>query len=109
MLTTKQMERYAELAVSIGANMQKGQEVVIRCDVNCQDFAHLIAQKAYELGAKKVHMEWRDEKLDRINMLNADKDALCDIPSYQTELWNYFIERKCCLITPQCPTISVGR
>lgn len=99
MLTTKQMELYAELAVSIGANMQKGQEVVIRCDVNCQDFAHLIAQKAYELGAKKVHMEWRDEKLDRINMLNADKDALCDIPSYQTELWNYFIERKCCLIS----------
>ena len=53
MLTTKQMELYAELAVSIGANMQKGQEVVIRCDVNCQDFAHLIAQKAYELGAKR--------------------------------------------------------
>ena len=99
MLTTKQMELYAELAVSIGANMQKGQEVVIRCDVNCQDFAHLIAQKAYELGAKKVHMEWRDEKFDRINMLNADKNALCDIPSYQTELWNYFVERKCCLIS----------
>lgn len=99
MLTNEQMERYAELAVTVGANMQKGQEVVIRCDVNCQDFAHLIAQKAYELGAKKVHMEWRDEKLDRINMLNADKDALCDIPSYQTELWNYFIERKCCLIS----------
>ena len=79
--------------------MQKGQEVVIRCDVNCQDFAHLIAQKAYEFGAKKVHMEWRDEKLDRINMLNATKDAICDIPKYQTELWNYFIDRKCCLIS----------
>ena len=99
MLTEKQLQNFAELAVRVGANMQKGQEVVIRCDVNCQDFAHLIAQKAYEFGAKKVHMEWRDEKLDRINMLNATKDAICDIPKYQTELWNYFTDRKCCLIS----------
>ncbi|MCM1533170.1 MAG: aminopeptidase [Corallococcus sp.] len=99
MLTNKQMEKYAELAVRVGANMQKGQEVVIHCDVQCAQFAHLIAEKAYEFGAKTVHMEWRDEKLKRINMLNADKEALCDIPSYQTELWNYFIERKCCLIS----------
>jgi len=99
MLTNKQMENYAELAVRIGANMQKGQEVVIRCDVQCADFAHLIAQKAYEFGAKFVHMEWLDEKLARINMLNASKESVCDIPSYQTELWKYFIERKCCLIS----------
>ncbi len=99
MLTNKQMEKFAELAVRVGANMQKDQEVVIRCDVQCADFAHLIAQKAYEFGAKFVHMEWLDEKLDRINMLNASKEALSDIPNYRTALWNYFIERKCCLIS----------
>ena len=38
MLTEKQLQNFAELAVRVGANMQKGQEVVIRCDVNCQDF-----------------------------------------------------------------------
>ena len=54
MLSAQKMEKFAELAVTIGANMQKGQEVVIRCDVNCQDFAHIIAKKAYELGAKQV-------------------------------------------------------
>lgn len=98
MLTDKQMEKFAELAVRVGANMQKGQEVVIRCDVQCADFAHLIAKKAYELGAKLVHMEWRDEKLDRINMLDADKTALCKIPEYQTAGWQYAIDHKCCMI-----------
>ena len=78
-----QMENFAELAVRIGANMQKGQEVVIRCDVNCADFAHLIAEKAYQFGAKRVLMQWRDEVLGRINMLNASKETLCEVPDYQ--------------------------
>lgn len=110
MLTQKQMENFAELAVTIGANMQKGQEVVIRCDVNCADFAHLIAQKAYELGARKVLMQWRDEELSRISMLNASKEALCDIPDYQIAQTNYFIERKCCLISISAgnPAIYAG-
>ena len=53
MLNQKQMEQFAELAVRVGANMQPGQTVVVRCDVACQEFAHLIVAKAYEFGAKK--------------------------------------------------------
>lgn len=99
MLTQKQMENFAELAVTVGANMQKGQEVAIRCDVKCAEFAHLIAQKAYQLGASKVVMQWRDEDLKRIAMLNASKESLEDIPSYEVAQTDYFIERKCCLIS----------
>lgn len=99
MLTNKQMENFAELAVRIGANMQKGQEVVIRCDVNCADFAHLIAEKAYQFGAKRVLMQWRDEVLGRISMLNASKETLCEVPDYQVAQAQYFIDHKCCLIS----------
>lgn len=110
MLTNKQMENFAELAVKVGANMQVGQEVVIRCDVKCAEFAHLIAQKAYDFGAKYVHMQWRDEDLGRISMLNASKEALCDVPDYQVALYDYFVEHKCCLISISSgnPNIYVG-
>lgn len=99
MLNNKQMENFAELAVKVGANMQRGQEVIIRSDVKCAEFAHLIAQKAYDFGAKSVAMEWDDEELARINMLNASKEALCDIPEYRVALWDYCIKNKCCLIS----------
>lgn len=99
MLTNKQMENFAELAVRIGTNMQPNQEVVIRCDVKCQDFAHLIAEKAYAFGAKLVLMQWRDEVLTRINMLNASKETLCDVPDYQIAQNNYYINHKVCLIS----------
>ncbi|MGN1040785.1 MAG: aminopeptidase [Candidatus Fimimonas sp.] len=99
MLTNKQMENFAELAVKVGANMQPNQEVVIRCDVKCQDFAHLIAKKAYELGAKRVLMQWGDEELGRLNMLHASTETLCDIPHHFVDEMDYFIEHKCCLIS----------
>ena len=99
MLTQKQLENFAELAVRVGANMQKGQEVVIRCDVQCKDFAHLIAEKAYEFGAKRVHVQWRDEVLGRINMLHASKDTLCEVPDYQLSQNKYYIKHKVCLIS----------
>lgn len=99
MLTQKQMENFAELTVRVGANMQKGQEVVIRCDVQCKDFAHLIAEKAYQFGAKRVHVQWRDEVLNRMNMLNADLDSLCETPDVPLIAYNkYFIKNKVCLI-----------
>lgn len=99
MLTNKQMENFAELAIRVGANMQPNQEVVIRCDVKCQDFAHLIAKKAYEFGAKRVLMQWSDEELGRLNMLHASKETLCQIPHYLVDQMDYFIENKCCLVS----------
>ena len=99
MLSQKQLENFAELAVRVGANMQKGQEVVIRCDVQCKDFAHLIAEKAYEFGAKRVHLQWRDEVLGRINMLHASKEALCEVPDYLLAQNKYYIKHKVCLIS----------
>lgn len=99
MLTQKQMEKFAELAVSVGANMQKGQQVVIRCDVKVKDFAHLIAAKAYELGAKQVIVQWGDEELSRLNMLYADQQTLCDVPQYKIDEMQYYVDNKCCLIS----------
>jgi aminopeptidase len=99
MLTIEKQKQFAELAVRIGANMQEGQEVVIRCDVKCKDFAHLIAEKAYEFGAKRVHLEWRDETLSRITFLNASTETLTEIPSYTIEQMKYFVEHKVCLIS----------
>ena len=99
MLTQKQMENFAELAVTIGANMQKGQEVVIRCDVQCKDFAHLIAEKAYQLGAKRLHIQWRDEVMKRLDMQNADVASLIETPDVPLKAYNkYFIKNKVCLI-----------
>ena len=99
MLTKKQMENFAELAVRVGANMQPKQEVVIRCDVQCAEFAHLIAEKAYKFGAKRVHIQWEDEILDRLELLKASKSTLKKVPEYSVAQYKYFVKHKVCLIS----------
>ena len=99
MLTKKQMENFAELAVRVGANMQPKQEVVIRCDVQCAEFAHLIAEKAYKFGAKRVHVEWNDEVLARIEVMKASKRTLAKVPEYKNAQYKYFVKHKVCLIS----------
>ena len=99
MLSQKQLEQFAELTVRVGANMQKGQIVVVRCDVSCQDFAHLIVAKAYEFGAKKVIMQWSDEIVSRMGMLNQSLESLCEVPQWAIDQSQYFIDNDVCLIS----------
>ncbi|MCM1043069.1 MAG: aminopeptidase [Corallococcus sp.] len=110
MITLEKQKQFAELAVRVGANMQKGQEVVIRCDVKCADFAHLIEQKAYEFGAKKVHFEYLDEDGSRLDMLYASTEAMCNVPEYKTAFYDYCIKNKCCMISISArdPNIYAG-
>lgn len=98
MLTLQKQKQFAELAVRIGVNMQKGQEVVIDSDVACQDFARLIAEQAYAHGAKLVTMLWSDEKISRLSYDYASTETLCDVPQYIIQRNKYFIEHNCCLI-----------
>ena len=99
MLSQEKLEKFAELAVRVGANLQPGQEVVLRCDVEVAAFARILAKKAYECGAKRVHMQWRDEKIARLSMDCASEETLCEVPSYELEQSDYFIRNNCCLIS----------
>ncbi|MEG1706524.1 MAG: aminopeptidase, partial [Clostridia bacterium] len=99
MISNEKLQKFAELTVKIGANMQVGQEVAIRTDIATADFARLVAECAYHNGAKKVTMYWRDEKTDRINMLNSSTEALCDIPAWEKASQDEMVNRKMAIIS----------
>jgi aminopeptidase len=50
----ERLERYAELAVRVGANVQPGQEVVVLCMVEHAPIARAMARQAYRAGASRV-------------------------------------------------------
>ena len=70
------IEKYAELIVKGGANVQKGQYVVIRTGVYEEDFAAIVAKKCYEAGAKRVFVKWQSSKLDQVDLMYADEEDL---------------------------------
>lgn len=69
----------ARLAVRHGVNVQKGQPLVIRADVRDREFAELCAREAYEAGASRVSVDWKDQKLTRMDYEYQSAETLSDI------------------------------
>ncbi|SHJ47548.1 aminopeptidase [Tepidibacter formicigenes] len=77
------LEKYAQLAVKVGVNIQENQTLVVNSPIECADFVRLIAKCAYKAGAKNVHVEWSDEELNLIKYLNAPEEAFNEFPKWK--------------------------
>ncbi|CAG9621626.1 Aminopeptidase 2 [Sutcliffiella rhizosphaerae] len=80
------MEKYADLAVKVGVNIQKGQTLIINADIATAPFVRLVTKKAYETGAKLVHIEWTDEEVTRIRYDIALDESFHHFPSWRAEM-----------------------
>ena len=65
MIADERLERYAKLAVRVGANVQEGQDVVVTALVEHAPMARAVAREAYRAGAKHVIVLYGDLHLRR--------------------------------------------
>ena len=76
-------EEYAKLLVEVGVNIQKGQNLVISCPVDCAWFARMCAKAAYAAGCREVIVNWGDELLGREKYLHAADDVFDSVPEWR--------------------------
>ncbi len=79
------LDRYAELIVKVGINLQKGQPLVINGPVEGAEFVRLLAKHAYALGAKQVHVNWNDEALTKMKYENAPMEVFEKFPKWYAD------------------------
>ncbi|WP_182200801.1 aminopeptidase [Paraliobacillus salinarum] len=85
-MADKQMqEKYAELALRTGVNLQKGQALMINSSIEGADFTRIVVRKAYELGAKDVLVNWQDDTITLLKYQHAPEEVLTEIPEWQVE------------------------
>ena len=58
----KNLEKYAELVVKVGVNVQPGQVLIVNAPIETVELTRHIVAKAYDAGAKYVQVDWEDEK-----------------------------------------------
>lgn len=92
------MKEYAKLAVHIGINLQKGQDVIIFSSTNNHEFAAILMEECYKSDARKVTIEWSNDVCSRIHLEYVTQEALEDIPSWQIEKEKYLSETVPCRI-----------
>ncbi|WP_163539749.1 aminopeptidase [Gracilibacillus sp. YIM 98692] len=79
----RSLEKYAELALHTGVNLQKGQGLLLQAPIEAIEFVRIIVKKAYEAGAKNVHVEWKDDDLTYLKMKHAPMEVLETFPEWR--------------------------
>ncbi|WP_100330365.1 aminopeptidase [Bacillus xiapuensis] len=80
------LEKYADLAVQVGVNIQKDQTLVINAATDAAGFVRLVVKKAYEAGAKQVYVEWSDDQVSRLKYELAPDEAFTEFPSWRVQM-----------------------
>jgi aminopeptidase len=76
------LERYADLVVQVGANVQPGQLVDVRADIDHLDLAREVVRAAYRAGAGYVDVRYIDPHLRRVLIEQAADDMLSWTPPW---------------------------
>ena len=81
----EKLQKYAELIVKIGVNVQPNQPVVLYINVEQQELAHLIVKEAYAAGASEVMVKWSDTFTSRqfLEFANQEITRLNKIPKQE--------------------------
>jgi len=79
------LERYAELAVRVGANVEEGQTVFINAQIEHAPLARALTRAAYSAGARYVDVTYRDQHVRKAMIELGPDEALTYTPEWQKE------------------------
>jgi aminopeptidase len=78
----EKLDRFAEVAVRVGAGLQSGQELVITAPVDALPLVRRITEHAYKLGAKQVTTFFADDETSLARYQFAPDDAFDYAPTW---------------------------
>ena len=90
MADIKLQEKYAELALRTGVNLQKGQALMVNSSIEGVEFTRIVVRKAYELGAKSVLINWQDDEISLLKYQNESEAVLTDVRPWQVDKYLEF-------------------
>lgn len=79
------LEKYADLAVKVGVNVQKGQTLVVNTTLEGAGLVRLIVKKAYEIGAYNVIVNWSDDTVNRTKFDLAPDEVFNEYPEHRAK------------------------
>ncbi|UOQ45243.1 aminopeptidase [Halobacillus salinarum] len=95
----EKLDKYADLALRTGVNLQKDQKLVINSTIEGAEFTRIIAKKAFEMGAEDVHINWSDDELTRLRFENAEQFVLEEVPEWQRKMYTSFGEEGAAILS----------
>ena len=93
------LKKYTHTLLKYGVNLQEDQTLVISVDVENKDFAVIVTEEAYRLGAKEVVLNWRCSPIARQRLLHANESVLEKPANWIPEFYKQYIDDKAAFLS----------
>jgi aminopeptidase len=70
------LERFSDLVVRVGANVQPGSAVLVRSDIAHLEIARAVVERAYVADASWVEVDWSDGPIRRSQLTHVNLEGL---------------------------------
>lgn len=97
-MDTKRLKKYAELLIKSGLNVQKGQEVIIRCDLDQPDFVAMCVEECYKCGADRVKVEWSYTPIVKLNYIHRSEESLSEVTEMEKAQLQRNVDKLTCIL-----------
>lgn len=102
-MTKNAMKEYSEIILRLGINLSSGDNVLIKCPVNHYQFSRIITTVAYQLGARKVIIEYIDEVNLQSFIDNTPTNELKNVAQWQISYDKMLVQQNYKVVTLVAP------
>ncbi len=92
------LRQYARLIARAGVNIQKGQEVIIGCELDQPKFVELLVDECYKAGAKKVKVEFEHQPLEKLHVRHQTVATLAKVEEWEKARLQHYVDTLPCRI-----------
>ena len=92
------LRKYARLIAQSGINIQKGQDVIIRCSLDQPKFVEILVDECYKAGARKVKVEFYHQPLEKLHVRHQTVKALSEVTEWEKARLQYYVDTLPCRI-----------
>ena len=84
------LRKYAKLTAKVGANVQKGQDVIVYASVDQELLVSYIVEECYRLGARQVFVEWNSDLITKLAYQKESVEVLSKVNPWVIEKQKYY-------------------
>ncbi|WP_239719676.1 MULTISPECIES: aminopeptidase [unclassified Mammaliicoccus] len=95
----KQLQKYAELLVKVGLNVQEKEPVYIQASIGASEFVHLVVEEAYKVGASDVKVKYKDDRISQLKYQYESEEFFEDVKQYDIDERMDYLNRKAAFLS----------
>ena len=94
-----QLQKYAELLVKVGLNVQEKEPVYIQASIDASEFVHLIVEEAYKVGAIDVKVNYKDDRISQLKYQYEPDEFFEEVKQYDIDEKMDYLNRKAAFLS----------